>query len=543
MTSRFAFRGQSEGEIRLRFGGGIHTRASENEINPREAADGQNLLLDLANLNYRNRPPFDLVGTAPNAEEIRGFITYKNSSNAVKFLVQAGDTVYDWDGSTNFTFVASVNGNAKLRGRKEHNWLLDDKVLVTDMNLQQPVMEYDGTTLVNVSFTGVSGSFLARYCFVAAERAWFAHVNSNGVLTSHLVVGSERGDFTTLSTANRPSSSLNAQDPFFLLTPDLRPINGMVQAWTSTEGGAGQNQRVVLSSQDGVLSKIIGTGADNFEISEFYSESGANGAESMRFIGNDIAYGRQGRIESVAATERFGDVSTVDLSKEIQEELSGLEDWTTIYNSRLQRVYFFSADRGVVYVLFKELIGSEVSPWARWATQHPLSFQPSAVLNMFDPLDGLEYTFMGDASGNIYRLEGSGASGDGGSANIQTEFLSAYFDAPKQTQIYGVQGYIQYRAGQANTVRLRFEYAGESVFNEEVPVNLPAVDAQSGSEFWGGNAFWGGDFYWNVAFSGRLTRKKFAPPGQANALQLRVIVEGTNDIEINEIGLNFEAAR
>ena len=62
----------TEESLTIKFGGGLHTRASEDEIDPREAADGANFLLDLENRELRNRPPFDLIGQVPNAGEIRG---------------------------------------------------------------------------------------------------------------------------------------------------------------------------------------------------------------------------------------------------------------------------------------------------------------------------------------------------------------------------------------------------------------------------------------------------------------------------------------
>ena len=545
MTSRFEFKGRNEFEILLRFGGGLHTRASEDEIDEREAKDGQNVQLDLDNRELRNREPYDFLGTVPNAGEIRGFATLRQADGSVFFLVQGSDRVYDWDGSS-FTEMASVNASARLRGRKEANWVLEDKVLITDLNLSQPVMEFDGVTLANTSFN-LPGSFLAKYCHIAAERAHFANVESNGVATPQLVAGSQRGDYTILSVTDRPSSSLNVQDPWFLLTPDLKPINGMVQAFTSTDNtGTGQDQRLVLSSESGVLSKINGSDATNFAIAEFYPESAANGDESLRFIGNDIVYGRQGRIESVAATERFGDVAEVDISVPIKDQIETFTDWTTVYNSRNQRVYFFPSGVSELYVLYKELLATDLSPWFKWTTQHSLAFQPTAVMNMFDPDDGLEYTFMGDSSGNIYRLEGTGLSGDAGSANIEMEWLTGLARVNRQAQVYRVSGVLWYRANLSNTVKLRFEYAGEAVFNEEVEVVLPAVDTAAGADHWGATgaeaSYWGGDFYWNVPFAGRLTRQEFGPAGQSNAFQVRVIVDGVNKIEINSIGLNFEAA-
>ena len=39
--------------IILRFGGGLHSRANEDEINPRECTKGENFRLDLENTDFR----------------------------------------------------------------------------------------------------------------------------------------------------------------------------------------------------------------------------------------------------------------------------------------------------------------------------------------------------------------------------------------------------------------------------------------------------------------------------------------------------------
>jgi hypothetical protein len=127
-----------DGSVSLKFGGGVHSRASEDEIDVRECKEGQNFRLDLQNTEYRPRPPFDLVGTVPNGAEIRGFACLLKTNGSVSTLVQAGGTVYEMDSDYNFSTVGSVSSTAQLRGRLEHNWQLDDKVLITDLNLQQP---------------------------------------------------------------------------------------------------------------------------------------------------------------------------------------------------------------------------------------------------------------------------------------------------------------------------------------------------------------------------------------------------------------------
>ena len=90
-------------------------------------------------------------------------------------LVQAGDTVYEWDGTT-FASKGTVNALSRLRGHTWHNWQLDPAVvLITDIELQDVVMQWDGTTLSDVAFTDENGAsytpFKAKYCLIQDERA------------------------------------------------------------------------------------------------------------------------------------------------------------------------------------------------------------------------------------------------------------------------------------------------------------------------------------------------------------------------------------
>ena len=279
--------------VTLKFGGGLHTRASEDEIDPREAADGANFLLDLENRELRNRKPFDLIGTVPNGAEIRGGGSLLKSDGTVSTLIQAGANVYEWDGGTSFTAVGTVNANSKLRGHwRSHNWTLDDKLLLTDLSLVDVVKEWDGTTFASSAFTNEAaapfGTFYAKYLSISNERAVFSHVRDPSVTTPHMIVGSQRGNYTVITITDRPSSALSEEDPFFLLSPDLKPINGHVEAFGTT----------VISTEKGMLFNLTGASAKDFAFTDFYPGSAAAGEEAVAYIGNDIVYGRQGRIES-----------------------------------------------------------------------------------------------------------------------------------------------------------------------------------------------------------------------------------------------------
>lgn len=511
--------------IVLRFGGGNHSRALEDEIDPRECTAGQNFKLDLENNDFRPRNGYELIGTTANTSEIRGFVTHQDVDGNASLLVQSGDTVYEWNGAA-FSSVGNVSAKARLRGRLEHAWPLDEKVLITDLELQQPVMEWDGTTFKAVP-QNLSVPFFAKYCFVSDERAFFGNVKAN-TATPHLLVGSSRSDFTTISISDRPSSALSDGDPFFLLTPDLGPINGMIEAF----------QVVTISSKNGQLFKLTGSSAKDFAFGELYPRSAATGEESLIYVGNDAVYGRASRLESLSSTDRFGDVQSDDISNPIQDQLSA-STWKMAYNSRVQKIYFFPDNAGECWVFHKDLGPGDLSPWSRWITTHSLDFKPTTVMNCIDPGDGLEYTFMGDLNGNVYRLEGS-LFEDPGSTSILTSRTSALFEGPLDTEVFDVEGWVKYRAEDEITLTITLLWAGNQVSDSSISVTLPQV---SGRPVYGGPIYYGGSVYYGTPFKGRLRRKSKIPfVGQSNGFQVKAEVSANTDFEITEIGFRLEAS-
>lgn len=527
--------GPEDYDVIIKFGAGLHTRASEDEIDAREAADGSNFLLDLEQRELKPRPPFDLLGTAPNASEIRGGGSLLTSAGVVKSFVQAGNKCYLWDGTSfqSSPALATVSSSAKLRGHwRSQNWTLDDKLIITDLSLLETVKEWDGgNTISNIAFLSAPsvsfGSFYAKYCSVTNERALFANVKDSGSAVPHMIVGSKREDYRTISVSDRPSSALAEDDPFFLLSPDLRPINGLIEAFKTA----------VISSEKGKLFNLSGESAQDFSFEDFYPGSAASGEESIAYVGNDVVYGRQGRIESVSDSQRFGDTEADDLSKPIADVIREYTGWRIIYNSRLNRVYMFPAGVSEVWVWNTSMRGAEQSPFMRWRTNHALGFQPTFAMSMLDPSDGLEYVFMGDASGHWYRLEGTGLSGDAGSTNTSVEYLTKLFSAPLDAKVHNIQGYIRYRKDVPASINLVFEYSGTEIANAECTVEIPGVDNRL---YYGGSNYYGGEFYYG-SISGRLSRQKFFPPGRGNEFQVRIRTEGTADFGINEIGLRFPA--
>jgi hypothetical protein len=521
-----------EDAVVMRFGGGLNTSASEDEINPRDAADGQNFILDIKNSAYRNRPPFDLLGTAPNAGSILGFANLQKTDGTVSMLVQAGTAVYEWDGTSFSASKGTVASGTKLRGHRSQSWQLSDKVIIADLALAQPVMEWDGTTLQNITFTDEDGStafgtFRAKYCIISNERAVFANIHDNGTNFEHLIVGSKSGDYTQISTAQVPSSALGLDDPFYLIQPDYRAINGLQRIFGTT----------TTSSKYGELFQLNGSSARDFAFSSFYPESGASSDESLVFIGTDIFYGKQGRIESLIQSQRFGDVEENDSSIQISDKVEGYKDWTLVYNSRLKRVYCFDG-QGNCWVYFKSLAGASLSPWSRWLTTHSSSMTPTATMSMLDPVDGLEYVYFGDSSGNFYRMEGTGSS-DGGTATIKTSRTSASFKAQLDAEVYNLDGWVTYRSNDEVTLDFTFLFNGENVFDESISLTLPAT---SGIKSYGGGYYYSDENYYSESLIGRLSRQTFTVPTGSNEFQVKITYTGTGSINIQEIGLRFETA-
>ena len=98
-------------------------------------------------------------------------------------------------------------------GHTWHNWQLNPSVvLITDINLADVVMQWDGTTLSDVAFTDEDDvaytPFKAKYCIIQDERAIFGNVIDKDLVSlPHMMVGSKVSDYTNITVTNKPSSS------------------------------------------------------------------------------------------------------------------------------------------------------------------------------------------------------------------------------------------------------------------------------------------------------------------------------------------------
>lgn len=146
---------------------------------------------------------------------------------------------------------------------------------------------------------------------------------------------------------------------------------------------------------------------------------------------------------------------------------------------------------------------------------------------------------MGDSDGNVYRLEGTGESGDAGTSNIKTRWRSRLFSLPEEYLGQNFQGYLKHKVTTAENVTVRILQGGSIIADNEITVGLvPPGD----SNYFNDAAYFGGEYYFGTAFENRFARKPIIPPGAAEDFQIEVEYEGTGNIEINEIAFRFEAA-
>lgn len=525
--------------VELHFGSGLNTAQSETDIDPKECAAGSiNFDLAIKNTFFSGRKAFDVVGTSPDAGDIRGFAQLKKQDGSLTQLVQSGANVYQWDGLSGFVSVGTVAAGAKLRGHVNRSlWSLDEVIIITDIELRQPVMTWDGTTFAVLAHN-LAAPFYAKYCFVEGEAAWYANIISGAnVATPHMLVRSKISDYTDLSVSDRPSDSLGPDDPFFLLTPDLRPINGLLAAFGL----------IVVSSQDGRIYKITGTTATDMNIDQLYDGSGADGNEPMELVGNDIVYGRQGSIETVFSVQNFGDVAADDLSLPIADQIADFGDWTMVFNPRLKKVYIFAFGQQLCLVYHKNFrdlrlarIQNRVdapddSPWSVWTTRHQIGFQPSSVMMLYRPTDGFEQVYMGGNDGEIFMLEGDGGQ-DGGLFDIQTVRVSKTFEAPSDAVGYNISGYLSYRKEFSVPITITLRYQGTRQADQSISFT---AEANQNVEVFNGDAYFGGDFYFGVLFEGRLTRSQVNIAGIASQFQIEIEVDGNQQFDIHKLQLEY----
>jgi hypothetical protein len=513
----------------LTFEGGLNEQ-DESAVKIGECIEGYNFEIGFNRSKFKPRNPFELLGTATNAAEILGVVQLIKNDNTETTLVQAGDTVYLWDGTTGFTSEGTVNGASYLRGT---TWSLGGYSVITDLAKLTVVKKWDGTTFSTLT-TGLGASLYAKYSIVYLGRMWLFNVKA-GSDTPHLMVASAYENPESYDTTKRAmdSSFSTGEEAFYMTTPDLLPINGVATYYNT----------LIVSTENGRLWKLNGTDSTDFQWVPFYANSCAGGTgtfcESMANIGNDVIYMKSnGQVESLITTQDYGDVATDDVSKWIRSSTSGLTGSRIVYDQARQKVYFFNNQNNLL-VLFKDASQSGLSPWSKYKTDHTSSFSTSCAIYMRQPGGTDWYVYFGDSSGNIYQMD-SDQEGDPSSTAIETyrksrfiELFQDRFGNVVNPEFKPIRGRVYYRRVADCDLLLEFEWADDYAINTcTVPLEGPSTG--DGAIYFGGTGYFGGSFYFNTGFqfSERTSTKGFAPVGRGPGFYVSTIVQSTKEFDI-----------
>ncbi len=508
---------------RILFAGGLNENQNPNLL---EANSGFNFELGKSQTKLLPRKPFDLKGTATNAGSINGLLQLVKRDDTETTLVCADNTVYQWNGAATFTSKGSVTSGSKLR---DTYWSLGDYLVITDITKTTVVKKWDGTTFSTLT-TGLGTDLYAKYGIVHQSRVWLFNVTTSSD-TPHLLVASAFENPTSYDTSQRAVSGTFAtgNEAFYMLTPDLRPINGV----------AVFQDVLIISTDKGRLFKLTGTGPSTYKWEDFYSGSAAIGDESMANTGNDVMFMRKGgNIESLIATQNFGDVTTDDMSRWIPQTVKGLDNAIVVYDQSNQKVLFFVLNK--ILVLFKDLVGGELSPWSVYTTQDPFLCNTNAARYMRIPGEADYTVYFGDEDGRIFDLNGQLSMGDGATYSIQTQRktrLITKSDWGEEDFISDIlSGRVTYRRVGECDIDLEFDWADE--YNvSSATITLKGPPTSDDPPYFGGDSYFGEDIYFNegFAFANKISSRGFSPTGKGPGFFLTTSLDTNVRFQVDHI--------
>ena len=515
----------------LKFVGGINEQ-KDTDINIMECSTGQNFLLDKTTNSLRPRSSIDYLGTATNEGQIYAIMQLQSRDGSLTQLVKAGSTIYSWDMSTGFTTEAtSVNGI--LYG---FYWGLDDYLIIVDRTLNNYIAYWDSSTYatLNIGLTNPS----ARYGITHNGRAWFFNLRIDDTFYPNVILASEFENINNCTISDQgnmqdPTTSFtSSSDPFFLVSPDMKPINGVVEHLGS----------LIISTFNGGLFRLEGNDATDYNFVDYYISSSAggntSGPQTIQSIGNDIIYVREGPVvELLSTTARFGDTATDDISRWIPNEIStDASQWHNshvLYDPTRQQILFMLGKSGNsrCMVLDKYRLdiaknsdtGDVLSPWNKYITGLTFGFQTGMCYAVLLDASNKTNVYIGDANGNLMKLFGTEALFDADGTDNKTIAVSRTSKILQGREAIGtpVNGSMYYKRGELTNITIDIDFWPTLVRQTStVPVR---AEITSGGDIPTAGTQW--------------DTSKFTPAGRGDKAQVVVSFAGEYDVEIESITL------
>lgn len=512
-----------------------------------ECTEGYNFDLDAFRESMYPRQPFDLKGTSTNTGKITGFLQLVKRDNTETTLVVSGSVVYQWDGASTFTSKATgLTTDALLRGAY---WSLGEYLVITDLNLNNVVKTWDGTTFTTMTHTGIAGNLFAKFAIVHLNRVWLFNITTGGVNYPHMILGCKFEDPTNWDSATRGGPSTvgggsfsTGLEAFYLLMPDLKPINGVCLF---------ANQ-LIISTDKGRLWNLSGDSAKDFQIVDFQDTAPAIGTDTVVSMGNDIVYPRQGNaIVALYNTQAYGNVLQAGMGHWIPNTLSNVTTFNKIiYDVTNQRILFFV--NGKVLVLYKDMLAQDrgalmagPSPWGVYTTQDSASFNTSDAAYMLRPGTSTYSVFFGDTAGRIFDLYGTNTSGDAGSSNSsvtvyrKSRHIGVEAIDPWPYVEENITGHVRYRRLVSCNLTVSFDWDDEYSTTSNV-ISLKGPPANDPAPYFGGSFYYNGTSYYNQGFSAarRVASMNINPAGKGPGFFLSLSASTSQPFQVDAVELD-----
>ena len=512
-----------------------------------ECSEGYNFDLQAFRSSLNPRMPFDLKGTATNAGKVTSLMQLIKRDNTETTLVCAGSTVYQWDGASSFTSKATgLTTDALLR---EAYWSLDDYLVITDLNLNNVVKKWDGTTFSTLTHTGIAGNLYAKFAIVHLNRVWLFNIKIGADEYPHMILACAFEDPTNWDNGTRGGDSTVGGDTFstgleafYLLVPDLKPINGVTLF----------QDKLVISTAQGRVWQLSGSSAKDFQIKDFHDTAPAIGTNVLQSIGNDVLFPRQGNsLTLLYATQAFGNALQSNVGHWIPTTLSNITQFNEIvYDITNQRALVFV--NGKVLVLFKDLLAQDrvlleagTSPWSIYTTLDSASFNTVAAKYMLRPGTSTYSVFFGDSSGRVFDLYGTNTSGDASDTGnlVQTVRKSRHIGVevlnPWPYIEENITGHLRYRRLVETSLQVSFDWddAYTTTLNN---VTLKGPAAGDSAPYFGGEVYFGGAFYFNAGFSAANfpSSMNINPAGKGPGFYLTLSASSATPWQVDQLELD-----
>lgn len=513
---------------------------------PGECSEGANFDLEAFRTSFVPRPCYDLKGTATNAGKLTGLLQLVKRDGTETTLTVNGSKVYLWDGASSFTDKGTVTTDALLRGEY---WSLGEYLVITDLNLNNVVKTWDGTTFGDMTHTGVVGDLSAKFAIVHLNRIWLFNIKQGSTSYPHMILVCKFEDPTNWDIATRGGPTtvgggafVTGLEAFYLLTPDLKPINGVCLF---------QNQ-LIFSTDKGRIWSLTGSSAATFQVLDFSDTSPAIGTETVISMGSDVILPRQGNaITLLYATQAYGNVLQANVAHWIPSTLGAVTTYNQIvYDITNQRVLFFV--NGKVLVLYKDILAQDrgalvagPSPWSVYTTQDSAAFNTLAAKYMLRPGTSTYSVFFGDSAGRIFDLYGTGTTGDAGSSSntVQASRRSRHVGVeilnPWPYMEENLTGRVVYRRNVEVDLTVTLDWDDEYNTTHNV-VRLQGPAANDSSPYFGGSFYYGGTSYYNqgALATRRVSSININPGGKGPGFYMTVSANTGAPFQVDHIELD-----